>query len=108
MEHARERESDELFDYIASKKNQRDKITKKELENIFSNYKLGVDEEDLDKMLNYMVNSEETEPNDELLMEENEEDEDDEINNKIKEIKKKKKINSVTREQFKKFYTEKK
>ena len=108
LEHARERESDELFDYISSKKNQREKITKKELENIFSNYKLGVEEEDLDKMLNYMVNNDETEPNDELLMEENEDDEDDELNNKIKETKKKKKINSVTREQFKKFYTEKK
>ncbi len=108
LEVARERESDELFDYIASKKNQRDKITKKELENIFNNYKLDVEQEDLDKMMNYMVNNDETEPNDELLFEENEEDEEDELNNKIKENKKKKKINSVTREQFKKFYTEKK
>ena len=108
LEVARERESDELFDYIASKKNQRDKITKKELENIFNNYKLDVEQEDLDKMMNYMVNNDETEPKDELLFEENEEDEEDELNNKINENKKKKKINSVTREQFKKYYTEKK
>ena len=105
LEDARERESDELFNYIASKKNHVDKITKRELENIFDTYKLGVDKEDLEKMMNYMANNDETEQNEELLMEENEEDEEE---NKIEEIKKKKKINSVTREQFKKFYTEKK
>ena len=105
LEEARERESDELFNYISSKKTYVDKITKKELENIFDNYKLGVDKEDLEKMMNYMANSDETEQNEELLVEENEEDEEE---NKIEEIKKKKKINSVTREQFKKFYTEKK
>ena len=105
LEEARERESDELFNYIASKKNHVDKITKRELENIFDTYKLGVDKEDLEKMMNYMANNDETEQNEELLMEENEEDEEE---NKIEEIKKKKKINSVTREQFKKFYTEKK
>ena len=105
LEEARERESDELFNYIASKKNHVDKITKRELENIFDTYKLGVDKEDLEKMMNYMANNDEAEQNEELLMEENEEDEEE---NKIEEIKKKKKINSVTREQFKKFYTEKK
>ena len=105
LEDARERESDELFNYIASKKNHVNKITKRELENIFDTYKLGVDKEDLEKMMNYMANNDETEQNEELLMEENEEDEEE---NKIEEIKKKKKINSVTREQFKKFYTEKK
>ena len=101
LDEARERESDELFDYISSRRIQRDKITKKELENIFQNYKLGVEDEDLDKMMNYMVNNDESEQN-----EENEDDEDEEI--KISTNKKKKKINSVTREQFKKFYTEKK
>ena len=94
-----------VFNYIASKKTNVDKITKRELENIFDNYKLGVDKEDLEKMMNYMANSDETEQNEELLVEENEEDEEEK---KIEEIKKKKKINSVTREQFKKFYTEKK
>ena len=97
LDEARERESDELFDYISSRRVQKDKITKKELENIFSNYKLGVEDEDLDKMMNYMVNNDDLEQNEE-------EDEDEEI----KINKKKKKINSVTREQFKKFYTEKK
>ena len=105
LDEARERESDELFDYITSKKYQREKITKKELENIFNTYKLGVEAEDLDKMVNYMVNNNESEQNDEA--EENEEDEDEE-ESKISTNKKKKKINSVTREQFKKFYTEKK
>ena len=53
-----------------------------------------------------MVSTDEVGQNNELLSEENEEDEEE---NKIEEnIKKKKKINSVTREQFKKFYTEKK
>ena len=98
LDEARERESDELFDYISSRRVQKDKITKKELENIFSNYKLGVEDEDLDKMMNYMVN------NDDL--EQNEEEDEEEI--KIDINKKNKKINSVTREQFKKFYTEKK
>ena len=81
------------------------KISKKELENIFSNYKLGIEQEDLNKMINYMVSTDEVGQNNELLSEENEEDE-EEI--KIEENKKNKKINSVTREQFKKFYTEKK
>ncbi len=105
LDEARERESDELFDYISSRRVQKDKITKKELENIFNTYKLGVEAEDLDKMVNYMVNNNESEQNDEA--EENEEDEDEE-EIKISTNKKKKKINSVTREQFKKFYTEKK
>ena len=107
LEEARENESDELFNYISSKKNYVDKITKRELENIYDNYKLGVDREDLEKMMNYMVSNDETESNnDELLLEDNEEDEEE---NKIQEnIKKKKKINSVTRDQFKRFYTEKK
>ena len=106
LEEAKERESDELFNYISSKKNYVNKISKKELENIFSNYKLGIEQEDLNKMINYMVNTDEVGQNNELLSEENEEDEEE---NKIEEnIKKKKKINSVTREQFKKFYTEKK
>ena len=105
LDDARERESDELFDYISSKKFQREKITKKELENIFNNYKLGVEAEDLDKMINYMVNNDESEQN--ASAEENEEEEDEE-EIKIDINKKNKKINSVTREQFKKFYTEKK
>ena len=106
LDEAKERESDELFNYISSKKNYVNKISKKELENIFSNYKLGIEEEDLNKMINYMVSNDEFGQNNEQLSEENEEDE-EEI--KIEEsIKKKKKINSVTREQFKKFYTEKK
>ena len=99
------REKENQMNYIASKKYQREKITKKELENIFNTYKLGVEAEDLDKMVNYMVNNNESEQNDEA--EENEEDEDEE-EIKISTNKKKKKINSVTREQFKKFYTEKK
>ena len=105
LDNARERESDELFDYISNRKIHQDKITKKELENIFQNYKLGVDAEDLNKMLSYMTdnNDEDTEKNDELLFEENEEDEEE-----YKQSKKKKKINYVTREQFKKFYTDKK
>ena len=105
LEEAKERESDELFNYISSKKNYVNKISKKELENIFNNYKLGIEQEDLNKMINYMVSTDEVGQNNELLSEENEEDEEE---NKIEENKKKKKINSVTREQFKKFYTEKK
>ena len=106
LDEAKERESDELFNYISSKKNYVNKISKKELENIFNNYKLGIEQEDLNKMINYMVSNDEFGQNNEQLSEENEEDE-EEI--KIEEsIKKKKKINSVTREQFKKFYTEKK
>ena len=76
------------------------------MENIFNNYKLGVEAEDLDKMINYMVNNDESEQNASAEENEEEEEEDEEI--KIDINKKKKKINSVTREQFKKFYTEKK
>ena len=104
LESAREREADELFDYIAGKRNNAEKITKKELDNIFSNYKLGVEMEDLNKMMNYMNNNIEAELNEDE--EENEEDEEEIKFNEI--MKKKKKNNTVTREQFKKFYAEKK
>ena len=99
LDNARERESDELFDYILNRKIHQDKITKKELENIFQNYKLGVDAEDLDKMLSYMTdnNDEDTEKNDELLFEENEEDEEE-----YKQSKKKK--NKIKNESIELYY----
>ena len=104
LESAREREADELFDYIAGKRNNAEKITIRELDNIFSNYKLGVEMEDLNKMMNYMNNNIEAELNEDE--EENKEDEEEIKFNEI--MKKKKKNNTVTREQFKKFYAEKK
>ena len=100
LKEARERESDELFNYIAKNKGESGKMSNKDLEKIYKNYELGVDVKELDKMIEYMIKKSESE-NDVLYVEENE-DEDEEQ----KKDDKHKKIKYVTRNQFKKFYTE--
>ena len=97
LKEARERESDELFNYIAKSKSESGKVTRGDLENIFKTYNLGVEDEELDKMMDYMIKKNESE-HDELNVEENEEEDDE-----YKKDEKNKK--SITREQFKKFYT---
>ena len=100
LKEARERESEELFNYIAKNKGESSKITKNDLVKIFENYELGVGDEELDKMIDYMNKKNDNE-HDEFNVEENEEEEDEQ---KKKDEKLKPKF--VTRSQFKKFYTE--
>ena len=100
LKEARERESEELFNYIAKNKGESSKITKNDLVKIFENYELGVGDEELDKMIDYMNKKNDNE-HDEFNVEENEEEEDEQ---RKKDEKLKPKF--VTRSQFKKFYTE--
>ena len=100
LKEARERESDELFNYIAKNKGESGRMTRGDLAKIFQNYELGVEDEELDKMIEYMIKNNESE-HDELYVEEN-----DDENEERKKEDKNKKSKYVTRNQFKKFYTE--
>ena len=75
-------------------------MTRGDLAKIFQNYELGVEDEELDKMIEYMIKNNESE-HDELYVEEN-----DDENEERKKDDKPKKSKYVTRNQFKKFYTE--
>ena len=99
LDNARERESDELFNYIAKKKDESSKITRGDLSRIFKTYELGIGDEELDKMMDYMTKKNDSE-HDEFYVEENDDEED------MKKDDKNKNAKSVTRSQFKKFYTE--
>ena len=101
LKEARERESDELFNYIAKKKGESSKVTRGDLDKIFKTYDLGLEEEELDKMIDYMNKKNDSE-HDEFYVEENEEEDDDDM----KKREKHKNSKFVTRNQFKKFYTE--
>ena len=100
LKEARERESDELFNYIAKNKAESSKIGRNDLSKIFKNYELGIEDEELDKMMDYMLKKNESEHG-EIYAEENE----DEFEEKKKDDKNKN-AKFVTRSQFKKFYTE--
>ena len=102
LKEARERESDELFNYIAKNKGESSKVTRNDLDKIFHNYDLGIEEEELDKMIDYMIKKNDNE-NEDLYVEENE-DNYDTIDKKKEARNKNSKF--VTRNQFKKFYTE--
>ena len=93
---AKSKESDELFDYIVSNKNNKNELntmTKKQLINAFEENELHIEPNEIDEMLEYM-NKEEG-----AGAEENEEDE---------ENMKGRKYNDVGRFEFKKFYVKQK
>ena len=89
---SKSRESDELFDYIVSNKNNKNEInrmTKKQLMNAFEENEIHIEPNEIEEMLEYMNKDEATEE------EENEEDEENHKNNKF---------NDVGRAEFKKFF----
>ena len=85
IQEAKKRESDELFNYIVNSKNESSTLKKNDLKKAFEENEIDVGDAELDKMLDYMSKNNW-----------NSENEDQEKN---------KKITSVTRAQFKKFYT---
>ena len=92
---AKSKESDELFDYIVSNKNNKNEsntMTKKQLINAFEENEIHIEPYEIDEMLEYMNKDEGAE------VEENEDDED----------MKEKKFNDVGRFEFKKFYVKQK
>ena len=93
---SKSRESDELFDYIVSNKNNKNDInrmTKKQLMNAFEENEIHIEPNEIEEMLEYMNKDETTEE------EENEEDEENRKNNKF---------NDVGRAEFKKFFVKQK
>ena len=93
---SKSRESDELFDYIVSNKNNKNEInrmTKKQLMNAFEENEMHIEPNEIEEMLEYMNKDEATEE------EENEEDEENHKNNKF---------NDVGRAEFKKFFVKQK
>ena len=90
---SKERESDELFNYIVSNKKDKteiNKMNKRQLMEAFKENEINIEESELDKMLDYMQKKEIEE----------EEEEDDEEN----KDKKSKKLGEVGRGEFKKFF----
>ena len=89
------RDSDELFNYIVNDKNksEQSKMTKDQLKKAFDDSNIGVDEKEIDKMMEY-IQRKKCEENDGLDKEEEEEQD-----NKSK---------GVSRDQFKEFYVEQK
>ena len=93
---AKSKESDELFDYIVSNKNNKNELntmTKKQLINAFEENEIHIEPNEIDEMLEYMNKEEGAEA------EEKEEDEEN-IENR--------KYNDVGRFEFKKFYVKQK
>ena len=86
LEEAKERDADELYDYIVNNKNDSSKISKKQISNAFSSCNIDVDEKEIDRMIDYIKHRKKGE---------NEE-------NKGKES------NYVDRGEFKEFYVEQK
>ena len=102
LNESKERDSDELFNYIVNSK-EKNKMTKKQLVEAFKGNDIDVDEKEIDKMLDYMRKKkleEEEEPEEK----EKEKEEDVESQNKHKETLDK----DITRNQFKQFYVEQK
>ena len=93
---AKSKESDELFDYIVSNKNNKNEsntMTKKQLINAFEENEIHIEPNEIDEMLEYMNKEEGAEA------EEKEEDE---------ENMEGRKYNDVARFEFKKFYVKQK
>ena len=89
MMDSKERESDELFNYIVNNKKDKaeiNKMNKKQLEKAFNENDISIEEDELDKMIEYMQKKE------------NDEEEEDVNQNKDK------KPDEVERNDFKKFF----
>ena len=102
LKQAKNKESDELFNYISGNKQDTDMISAKDLERAFKNYEIDVSETEIKEMIEYMK---------EVKAETADEEQEDEKNNTPEEAKVDKKktgpvSNKITREEFKKFYTE--
>ena len=90
---SKERDSEELFNYIVNNKNENSKMSKKQLEEAFKSNEIEVSEQEINKMIEYMKRK----PIDDL-----EEDEGEQDQNKATLSK------GITRNQFKQFYVEQK
>ena len=100
LNESKERDSDELFNYIVNNK-EKNKMTKKQLVEAFKGNDIDVDEKEIDKMLDYMRRKKLEEEEDTEKEKEKEEEKESE-NNKKETLSK----DLITRNQFKQFYVE--
>ena len=97
LEEAKEKDADELYDYIVNNKNDNSKINKKQIKNAFDSCNIDLDEKEIDKMIDYIKHEKKNGEGENL-----EKEEKDKTNDGNKEN------NYITREEFKEFYVEQK
>ena len=97
LEEAKEKDADELYDYIVNNKNDNSKINKKQIKNAFDSCNIDLDEKEIDKMIDYIKHKKKNGEGENL-----EKEEKDKTNDGNKEN------NYITREEFKEFYVEQK
>ena len=97
FEEAKEKDADELYDYIVNNKNDNSKINKEQIKNAFDSCNIDLDEKEIDKMIDYIKHKKKNGEGENL-----EKEEKDKTNDGNKEN------NYITREEFKEFYVEQK
>ena len=103
LKNSKLKESDEIFSYITSYKNDNDNIKCNDLLQAYKNYEIDVNEDDIKEMMQYM-NEENYQKNKNLNDNNNEEIEENENENENKDLSKE--IPSkISKSQFRKFYT---
>ena len=102
LKNSKLKESDEIFSYITSYKNDNDNIKCNDLLQAYKNYEIDVNEDDIKEMMQYM-NEENYQKNKNLNDNNNEEIEENENENENKDLSKE--IPSkISKSQFRKFY----
>ena len=97
FEEAKEKDADELYDYIVNNKNDSNKMSKKQIKSAFESCNIDLDDKEIDKMIYFIKHKKK---NGEEENEENEEKENASSGNKEN--------NYITRGEFKEFYVEQK
>ena len=130
LEEAKEKDADELYDYIVNNKNDNSKITKRQIKNAFESCNIDLDEKEIDKMIDFMKhkkkngegekekenkeikeNKENQESKENKESKESKESKENKENKENPELKKKKSTKeniNITRGEFKEFYVEQK
>ena len=111
LEEAKEKDADELYDYIVNNKNEKNKITKRQIKNAFESCCIDLDEKEIDKMIDFIKHKKkngEEEKEKEKEEKESKENQENKENQELKKKKSTKEIINITREEFKEFYVEQK
>ena len=104
LEEAKEKDADELYDYISNNKNDNSKITKRQIKNAFESCNIDLDEKEIDKMIDFIKHKKKN-------AEEEKENTENQESKENAESKKKKTLKenvNITRGEFKEFYVEQK
>ena len=125
LEEAKEKDADELYDYIVNNKNDNSKITKRQIKNAFESCNIDLDEKEIDKMIDFMKhkkkngegekenkeikeNKENQERKENKESQESKENKENKENPELKKKKSTKENINITRGEFKEFYVEQK